>query len=505
MNALHEELRILAHGLWCRRWLGLAVAWGVCVSGWLVVSLIPNRYESRARVYVQLQSILADKVGITQNESQRGLDRVRQTLTSAENMNRVVRSTVLASRSATDADIRDFGATLARDVTIVATPDNMVEIAVKTGFSGLSDAANARLAQDVAGRLLDIFVEANLADDRAETTRSVAFLDREIRSREKALREAEARKAIFEQRYLGSIAGTGSIEQRIATIQTELMSLEPNLASAQSSLAAANAQLAGTSPTMAGGVAAGGMSRMAQLEAQLADAQAKGWTEQHPDVRAIRAQLARLGPGSAVAGGGGYVSNPVYLSARALQAEKQAAAAALAGRKAQLQSDLGRLRAIQVSEPGLASEHVRLSRDHEVLKAQYDKLILDREDVRLRGTVATRADAVQFRIVQPPSFSAIPASPNRPLLLVAVLVVGVGAGIGAAFVAGQIKTSFATADQLARASGMAVLGSIPRTLSAAERAQRQQSLKWFAGGCGGLAGGFVLLLAIEFVQRGLVA
>lgn len=506
MNALHEEIRVVAHGLWCRRWLGLGVAWAVCVAGWLVVSLIPNRYASSARVHVQLQSILSDKVGITQNDSQRSLDRVRQTLTSAENMHRVVKATILASRSATDADLRDYAATLARDVRVVATTDNMFDISVETGFRELSDAANARLAQDVATRLVDIFVEANLADDRAEARRSVAFLDQEITGREKALREAEARKVIFEQRHLAGISGTGSIDQRIAAIQADLISLEPSLAAAQGSLAAANAQMVGTPAVIAGGaVASPGASRLAQLEAQLADAQARGWTEAHPDVRAIRAQMARVQVSGGATVAGGATNNPAYLGMRAMQAERQAAAAALATRKAQLRSDLDRLRTIQLSQPALASEHGRLIRDLEVLRAQYDKLIADREDVRLRGMVASRADAVRFRVVQPPGFSAIPASPNRPLLLFGVLFVGIGAGVGAAFVAGQLQTSFATADRLAKATGLTVLGSIPRTFSVGELEQRKERLKWFAGGAGGLVASFVLLLAVEFIQRGLVA
>ena len=46
MNGLYDELRIAVHSVWNRRWLALAIAWGVCLLGWLVVSLIPASYES---------------------------------------------------------------------------------------------------------------------------------------------------------------------------------------------------------------------------------------------------------------------------------------------------------------------------------------------------------------------------------------------------------------------------------------------------------------------------
>jgi hypothetical protein len=140
-----------------------------------------------------------------------------------------------------------------------------------------------------------------------------------------------------------------------------------------------------------------------------------------------------------------------------------------------------------------------------VLKDQYDKLMSDREELRLRSDVANRGDAVQVKMIEPPSRPTLPSSPNRPLLLFAVLIVGLGTGAGAAWAQGQLKTSYSTADRLARATGLTVIGSIPETLTNAQMALQKQKLKWFAGASGALGGAFLLLLAIEFVQRGMMA
>ena len=80
MAGLFDELRVLLHGIWNRRWIALAVAWGVAMLGWLGVALIPNSYQSKARVYVNTQSLLEDRMGITQVQSQQDLDRLRSTL-----------------------------------------------------------------------------------------------------------------------------------------------------------------------------------------------------------------------------------------------------------------------------------------------------------------------------------------------------------------------------------------------------------------------------------------
>ena len=72
MNGLYDEIRVALHAIWTRRWLALAVAWAIAILGWLVVSQIPNSYESRARVFVQMQTILPDKVGITPGPAAEG-------------------------------------------------------------------------------------------------------------------------------------------------------------------------------------------------------------------------------------------------------------------------------------------------------------------------------------------------------------------------------------------------------------------------------------------------
>jgi hypothetical protein len=42
MNSIYDEVLAALHSIWHRRWLALAVAWGVCVLGWLAVAMVPN-------------------------------------------------------------------------------------------------------------------------------------------------------------------------------------------------------------------------------------------------------------------------------------------------------------------------------------------------------------------------------------------------------------------------------------------------------------------------------
>ena len=41
MNSLYDEFRVALHSVWTRRWLVLAVAWGICILGWLAIPFAP--------------------------------------------------------------------------------------------------------------------------------------------------------------------------------------------------------------------------------------------------------------------------------------------------------------------------------------------------------------------------------------------------------------------------------------------------------------------------------
>jgi polysaccharide chain length determinant protein (PEP-CTERM system associated) len=513
MNSLFEELRIALHGVWQRRSLALAVAWGVCLTGWLVVGMTPNKYESKASVFLQTQSLLPEKLGMTLAERKNFIDGITQTLTSAENLEKVVRGTGLVQQGAAPAEVAGRIAALRKTITIVARQDNLFEISATAGYAGLSNARNARLAREIVQNLLDLFVEGNLSGSRTETAQTLSFLDTQLTQREQQLQDAETRRAAFESRYMGLLPGAGSISQRMEAARAEMGQVESNLMIARGALAAVNGQMNSVpqsdapSGTAYSGSASG---RVTAIEAQIAEGLARGWTESHPDIVALKGQLARARAGATAESRSGHVinagpPNPAYLTLRSMQAEKQAAVAALAARRAQLQAEMAQYQTRQVEEPGVAAEQQRLNRDHEVLKAQYDKLLADREEVKLRGSLQMDTNAVSFRVIEPPSAPRVPAAPNRPLLLALVLVAGIASGVGVAFAIGQIRTSFATAARLERASGLPVIGSISEVATPARQQERAQKSKYFAGGTIGLVGAFVLLVVVEFIQRGMVA
>jgi len=505
VGSIYDEIRAALHAVWMRRWFALAVAWAVCLAGWLVVSQLPAKYESHARVSVQLSQILPSDTLQTQQDQQRDIDRVRQTLTSAANLEKVVRGTDLAKTVQTDRDVADRVLALQTMIKLTAGTDNIFEITVT--------ASSGKLARQIAQKLIDIFVEDNLSGNREETSQSLRFLDQQIDARQKALQEAEAKKSDFQARYLGALPGTGSLQDRVSAARSQLAQVESDLAAAQSALTTIDAQMRGTAanvPGPGGGAVAGpARARLAAIQGQLAEARGRGWTENHPDVIALRSQLAAAQAAARneplTGGGGGASSNPLYLSLQAMRADKVTQVAMLTQRKGAIEGDLAKLQSAMTDNPAAAAEQSAIDRDYQVLKDQYDKLLADREQVRIKSQVQTETDSVKFSVIDPPTQPRAPTSPNRPLLLTGVLILGLGAGVAVAFALGKLGATFSTASRLEKASGMPVIGSIGQVLTSAQIAMRRKKLTLFAGGVAALGLAWVALLGVDMIQRGMGA
>jgi len=507
MNSLYEEALAALHSVWHRRWLALAVAWAVCLLGWLVVALVPNTYESRARLFVQLDDALAEQVGIGVADRKRDIERIRQTLTSAVNLEKVVRSTRIGETVTTPKEMEQAVLALGKNVTVVSQQENLFEIAAVSRNGSFSDAENAKLAQSIAQKMIDIFREENLAGNRGEMTETLAFVNQQLAQREKELEGAERRRLAFEAQHPEMIQGGAANLQRLQSSREQLRNIDADVTAAQAALAAINGQLAGTPRTLVGGGESGGArGALARANADLSAMRARGMTDSHPDVVSVKNQIAALrGPAQAEESSGAGVPNPAYSSLQSIRADREANVQAQSARRAALQSDVATMTANQNANPEVAAEAQRISRDYDVLKQQYDKLLRDREELRLRGEVKTEREAVKFQVVDPPTTPRAPAAPNRPVLLIAVLIAGIGAGCGAAFALGQLRSTFATAGKLERTVGLPVLGAISTTINDAGRALRRRQLKFFIAGSSGLACLCVLLLAVEFIQRGMVA
>ena len=184
-------LRVHLAELWRRRWLVLLVAWTVCLVGWVAVMLLPDRYESNARIYVDTDTLITPLMrGLTvQTDPDRQIEIMRKSLLTRPNLEQVIRRTDLDLQVRTATDLERLIDTLQRKVRVVSDGKSLFQITYWD--------ASPALAQKVVQTMLTQFVEQNVGKSRADMDNAQRFLDNQISAFERRLRETEEQVAEF--------------------------------------------------------------------------------------------------------------------------------------------------------------------------------------------------------------------------------------------------------------------------------------------------------------------
>lgn len=444
-----SSLRRYGYAAWRHRWLALVTAWVVCLGGWAAVMLVPNQYQSSARVYADADAILRLLLrGIAIDSTPAGqVDILQRTLLSRPNLERIISRTELDNRASTTAEREVLVGRLAQDIRIVQQTRNLFNLEYRD--------RDPALARSVIQTALNLFIESATATDRLQMENARAFVGQQITAYESQLREAERRRAEFQARYVDILPnealGGGT---RLEAARERVQQIRGELVDARHRRELVLQQLANTPAAPPAAAAGGGGTDADRVLAELR----RRYTDEHPAVVAARNQASGSRGGGAAAGRAPTPRiNPVYeqLQLRLIDADAQIAS--LERQERDGQAEVTRLDALARSAPEIQAEYTNLDRDYTVLRRNYEELLTRRESLQIAGAARNSSDRIRLEIVDPPSLPTIPVSPNRPLLFAGVLVAGLGIGGAVAFLLVAFDTSFYTIQDL-RGLGLPVLG-----------------------------------------------
>ena len=475
---------------WRRRWMGIGVAWIVCLLGWAGVHEVPDKYQVSARLYVDADAVLTPLLrGVAADtDSTNHLAMLQRTLLSRPNLQALVSKTDLGLMANTPEARERMITDLGNDISVQAQDKSLFTIS----YSNTSP----RLARDVVQTLLSIFTEEATGTNRTDMENALSFLQLQITSYETRLHAMEEQRAAFHSKYAGLLPADGAGGVSSETARDAVARLEGSLHDAKDRATQLKAHLNGLPPTLPGpmmaGYGGGGGSQLAQAEARLSQLQTL-YTDSYPGVIEERKLIEQLRHTPGAAGGGTAASrgagvpNPLYDQFTIKLVDEEATVASLTGQLQSARDSLTRMEKIQREQPALLAQYANLNRDYDVLKRSYDELLVRLQAARIAQAANTTADKVHLRVVDPPEIPVVPVFPNRPLLMTGVLIVGIGAGLAVAVLLAQFDRSFATLDDL-RALGLPVLGGLS--------AMGGPSLRRRAFAVGQFAVAFVLLIGV---------
>ena len=496
-------------GVWRHRWLALGVAWVVAIAGWVWVWQLPESYVATARVYVDTSSVLRPLLrglAIEPNIDQR-ISMMSRTLLSRPNLEKLMRMTDLDLQVNTEARKNEMLSELSEAISLSGSRDNDSLYAIS-----VSD-PDREVAKKITQSLITVFIESSLSGKREDSTGAQDFLDEQISEYEKRLVAAESRLALFKQKNVDVLPGSGGDYYSTLQVAREnLAQAKLQLSELENRRLELERQLDGEEPIfLSSAVTAPSSSGMSPLDSRIQsmksalDSLTVRYTEKHPEVRQLSAMIEQLEAekaseyrrvrGDSSASFSGLSNSPVYQGMRSMLAETEAGVAELQVRVEEYERRVTDLAEKVNNVPEIEAQLKQLDRDYSVIAGQHSELLERREAARLSQDVEQNASDVTFRVIDPPFVPLEPSEPNKPLLNAAVLLLSLAAGVGAGLLAFLIRPVISDARTLVTLTGMPLLGTVSLNLLPEQKRKETMGLLTFAA--------FSVVLLMVFVGMSL--
>ncbi len=514
MNDIIFRIKSYIRSAWRFRWLAIAFSWIFAVMGWAVVFVMPDQYQSEAKVYVDTDSVLRPLLqGLAvQNDMNQRLHLMTRTLLSHENLKKLLMMTDLDHKAENREEEERLINWLRETIVIEVNRRPIPGSKVTENFYIIRFVYTDRyMAQRVVKVLLDIFVESALGDTRIESDTAQQFLQQQIVEYENRLVTAENRLTDFKRKNVDTLPReSGGIFNRLESARNELETVQLELKEATIRRDELKRQYTTTLEEEQRRQERLGLSdvsnspmaqRLLAMQTRLDELLLK-YTENHPDVQELKSKIEELkkqaadAPPSYTPPSGGDRSSSGGTSA--LEQLK------LAYRQAEVELRTIRLRAQEYQErvdelkkkldtlPKVEAELTRLNRDYNINKQNYQELVQRLESARMSEQADEAGDNLKFRVVEPPSIPLLPVGPKRLLFSVAVLVMALGLGGGVAFLLSQIKPVYFDPKTLRTELEFPVLGQVSRVMTDDVRMKRRLEI-------GGFISVFLLLMLVFVV------
>lgn len=500
MNEFTRQAAILAGSVWQHRWMAVAVAWVVALAGALVVWVVPERHEARARVYVDTQTVLRPMmVGLAfQPDIDQQVRMLGRTLISRPNVERLVNNPAIGLEKMEPGQLDAQIESLMKSIKVELTGgNNLYAISYRD-----KDPVRARKLVEV---LVGMFMESGLDSKRKDSAEASRFIDEQIQLYEGKLTEAENRLKDFKLKNM-SVAATTNQDffARIQVLTDDVNRLRVALGAAEQSRDATRRELATEEPNLPVSAASAvsltpDLDNRIETQKRQLDEMLRRYTEEHPDVLTTRRiisqledqrrrELDALKSSNTAVRRAAAATNPVFQRLRLNLAEAEANVASLRSQLGTQQARLEEIRAQSNKVPQAEAELVQLNRDYEIMRRNYDQLVQRREAASLGVKIDQTSSMADFRLIEPPRVLPTPVFPSRIQLALGVMLLAVASGIAVAYTQTLLNPVFSSERELREFTKRPVLGSLLKVEDPRDRdLERQDRLK-----LAGVMGLFVL-------------
>ncbi|MGH8863856.1 MAG: XrtA system polysaccharide chain length determinant [Burkholderiales bacterium] len=464
VSDLFSEIR----SAWRYRWAAIICAWALCLAGWIGILLLPGRFDTVARVYVDTTSVLRpllEGLAVAPTTSSE-VEMVRRVMLGRPGLEKVIDETALNQRARTPIQRASLLDELSKSIRVTGDPQSHL-------YTIVYGDRDPRVSHAVVQNLLDAFLDQTVGEKRNDAENAQKFLVAQLAEYERRLSESERKLADFKKQNVGFMPDDrGGYFERLQREMQEVDRLEAERAVALNKRNELRSKLIGGDDpsSMPGAVETSVDARIVDARSRLEELLLQ-YTDAHPDVIALKESIAGLESqrareidalranrgalGSTRSSSSSLVLQNLQIALNEAELQIAAADSQLSDHRAR-SAELKRMMNVL---PEVEAELVRLSRDYGINQTQYQQLLQRLESARLTGE-ADRSEDLKVKVIDPPVVPLAPAAPKRGLLMIGVLLAGLAAGGGLAWLLAQLHPVFANLRELRKYVQLPILGSI---------------------------------------------
>jgi len=457
------------------KWTSLIVASLICISGWFFVLAMPDKYASEARVHVETRTMLQPLLhGMAIQSDVRALLRVMQMLMfTKSNLEQIIKLSDLSKSIKTEGEKLALIEQLKRDIQIQGGTEDIFTIKYQ--------AKDPITAKNVVQAVLTVFSEQTQNVGIGNTNDAQRFIESQIQEYENRLRNAEKARENFKRANLGLLPGEGGdqigqIQEMTTALEEAKLSLKEAVSRKETLQEQLDEALASEDDEWGGEVGGQLTSEDTQINTlkQRRDELLIKFTNKHPEVVHIDKTILELeklrNEKLAKVDVSGNVSSAVRENpyAQSIKVSLNDADANIASIRSRVETYQKRLEKAQDeinSRLSIETEMQNLNRDYSAIKVNYENLLASREQAKMTQSVGDQAEALKFKIADPPNTPLKPSSPNRGLLYSGVLLGGLVFGFCVSLLIHLLRPTIMSPLQLRQITGLPVLGSVSMKFS----------------------------------------
>lgn len=347
-----------------------------------------------------------------------------------------------------------------------------------------TEAALARQAEDLRVTVAELesqlanFKTENpgaLPEDRNYNRQIVERKERDLTDLDREIRSLQERKTLLQSQlaqtdpYVTTMGPDGSpiaaSSDRLQQLQAEYLRLIGFYSSEHPDVMRVRREI----DSLSGGTTSPAFRQALEAEytskqIALADAENQ-YGPNHPDVRNLQRSLAALRSQidslEANAAEMPAPNNPPYLTLELQLKSVDIELDALQSNKRELQAETSELDEAMQIAPEVERRYLELSRDLEIARKQYEDTMARRMAVTRAGALEASDLAERYVLTRSPSFPEEPSFPNRPLIIMIGIFMGVTFGIGMAILAEVFDDSIRSTRDIRMIVGAPPIAAIP--------------------------------------------